>query len=151
MPSSAQLQSLTQELQELPRAIVEQLTPLLPAIEHTLQAQRQTLDLLTRQTLQQITQTQQRSQQELRESLVNLNEQISAFQALMERTQAAATRRAKAAQQESVRPRKMPPLTLPQGVALMLIGAILAATLVVVGMHAFDVLAPQSTLQPTHR
>ena len=162
LPSSGQLQSLTQELQQLPKAIVEQLTPLLPAIEQTLQAQRETVEVLTRQAVQHIAQTQvqalqsiqaqqQLSHKQITESLTRLTEQINALQALPRRLQAAAAPRAQGAQQESVRSRKVQPLTFLQGIALMLIGAVLTATLVPLGIRAFDVPAPQDVQQQAHR
>ena len=161
LPSSAQLQSLTQELQELPKAIVEQLTPLLPAIEQTLQAQRQTVELLTRQAVQQIAQTQnqvlqsievqQRSQTEFAANLTLLNEQINALQTLPKRLQAVVAPRPQAAQQEAARSDEGRPLTLLQGIALVAMGAILTATLVLAGMRAFDVPAPRDVQQQAHR
>ena len=162
LPSSGQLQSLTQELQQLPKAIVEQLTPLLPAIEQTLQAQRETVEVLTRQAVQHIAQTQvqalqsiqaqqQLSHKQITESLTRLTEQINALQALPRRLQAAAAPRAQGAQQESKRSRKVQPLTPLQGLALMLMGSVLTASLVLVGMRAFDVPAPQDVPQQAHR
>ena len=162
LPNSGQLQSLTQELQQLPKAIVEQLTPLLPAIEQTLQAQRETVELLTRQAVQHIAQTQvqalqsiqaqqQLSYKQINESLTRLSEQIDALQALPKRLQAAAAQRAQGAQQESKRSRKGQLLELLQGIALMLLGSVLTAALVLVGMRAFDVPAPQDVPQQSHR
>ena len=162
LPSSGQLQSLTQELQQLPKAIVEQLTPLLPAIEQTLQAQRETLDLLSRQAVQHIAQTQvqvlqsiqaqqQLSHKQINETLTRLIEQIDALQALPKRLQAAAAQRAQGAQQESKRSRKGQLLELLQGIALMLLGSVLTAALVLGGMRAFDVRAPQGVQQQAHR
>ena len=162
LPSSGQLQSLTQELQQLPKAIVEQLTPLLPAIEQTLQAQRETVELLTRQALQHIAQTQaqalqsiqaqqQLSHKQINESLTRLSEQIDALQTLPKRLQVAAAQRAQGAQQESKRSREVQPLTLLQGLALMLMGSVLTAALLLGGMRVFDVPAPQDVQQQAHR
>ena len=162
LPSSAQVQAAAQELQRLPQAIVEQLTPLLPNIDQTLQAQRETVEVLTRQAVQHIAQTQvqvlqsiqaqqQLSHKQINESLTRLTEQIDALQALPKRLQAAAAPQAQGAQQESKRSRKAHPLTLLQGLALMLMGSVLTAALVLGGMRAFDVPAPQDVQQQAHR
>ena len=162
LPSSGQLQSLTQELQQLPKAIVEQLTPLLPAIEQTLQAQRESVEVLTRQAVQHIVQTQaqalqsiqaqqQLSYKQINEGLTRLTEQIDALQALPKRLQAAAAQRAQSAQQESAQSRRVQPLTFLQGLALMLMGSVLTAALLLGGMRVFDVPAPQDVPQQAHR
>ena len=162
LPSSGQLKSLTQELQQLPKAIVEQLTPLLPAIEQTLQAQRESVEVLTRQAVQHIVQTQaqalqsiqaqqQLSHKQINESLTRLTEQIDALQALPKRLQAAAAQRAQSAQQESAQSRRVQPLTFLQGLALMLMGSVLTAALLLGGMRVFDVPAPQDVQQQAYR
>ena len=146
LPTSAQVQAAAQDLQHLPEAILQELTPLLPNIEQTLQAQREVIELLTRQAMQEINRTQaealrtiqaqqQASEQAINAALTRLNEQMSAQQILHKHTKAAAAQTAQATKQMQQTMHQAPALTLPRAIALTLLGALLAAVLTLVGMH----------------
>ncbi|WP_079419712.1 hypothetical protein [Thiomonas intermedia] len=160
LPSSAQLQAAAQDLHHLPQAIVEQLAPLLPNIEQTLQAQREVIEILTQQATQHIAQTQaqalrtiqaqqQASQQALIDSLTKIEQQMNASQTLHKHTKAAVVQTAQAARQMQQMIRQAPPLTLPRAIALTLLGALLAAVLTLLGMHVSDRPVPRGAQQQT--
>ena len=148
LPSSAQVQAAAQDLQHLPEAILQELTPLLVDLERTLHAQRQTIDLLNRQATQEINRTQaqalqliqtqqQTSEQAITTALTRLNEQMSAQQVLHKHTKAAATQTVQVAKQMQQTMHQAPPLTLSRAIALTLLGALLAAVLTTAGIYAF--------------
>ena len=160
LPTSAQVQAAAQDLQQLPQAIIEQLAPILPDIEQAMQAQRRTIELLTAQAMQQIVQTQaqalqtiqaqqQTSERALTSALTRLTEQSSALQSLPKQTRQAAAQAMQAAQEMQDAISNRPPLTIMQGIVLMVCGAILAAALTLAGMRAFDAPAPPDGQQQT--
>lgn len=153
LPTSEQVQAAAQDLKQLPQAIVEHLTPILPSIELAMEAQRRTIELLTAQAMQQIVQTQaqalqaiqaqqQTSERALTSALTRLTEQSSALQTLPKQTKQAAAQAMQAAQEMQDAISNRPPLTIMQGIVLMVCGAILAAALTLAGMRAFDAPAP---------
>lgn len=158
LPTSEQVQAAAQDLKQLPQAIIEQLAPILPDIEQAMQAQRRTIELLTAQAMQQIVQTQaqalqtiqaqqQTSERALTSALTRLTEQSSALQTLPKQTKEAAAQAMQAGQEMQDAISNRPPLTLTQGILLMVCGAILAAALTLAGMRAFDAPAPQNAPQ----
>jgi hypothetical protein len=160
LPTSAQVQAAAQDLQQLPQAIVEHLTPILPSIDQAMEAQRRTIETLARQAMQRIVQTQaealqsiqaqqQTTERALIDALTRLTEQSSALQTLPRKTKQAAAQAMQAAQEMQDAISNRPPLTLTQGILLMVCGAILAAALTLAGMRAFDAPAPQNAQQQT--
>jgi hypothetical protein len=160
LPTSAQVQAAAQDLQQLPRAIIEHLTPILPSIDQAMEAQRRTIETLTAQAMQRIVQTQtealqsiqaqqQMTERALIDALARLTEQSSALQTLPKQTKQAAAQAMQAAQEMQDAISNRPPLTLMQGILLMVCGAILAAALTLAGMRAFDAPAPQNVPQQT--
>ncbi|MGE0106753.1 MAG: hypothetical protein AB7S53_07245 [Thiomonas sp.] len=158
LPTSEQVQAAAQDLKQLPQAIVEHLTPILPNIELAMEAQRRTIETLTAQAVQRIEQTQaqalqaiqaqqQTSERALTGALTRLTQQSSALQTLPGKTKEAAAQAMQAAQEMQDAISNRPPLTLTQGIVLMVCGAILAAALTLAGMRAFDAPAPQNGQQ----
>jgi hypothetical protein len=162
LPTSEQVHATAQQLEQLPQAIVEHLTPILPNIDRAMDAQRRTIETLTAQAMQQIVQTQakalqsiqaqqQTSERALTGALLRLTEQSNALQALPKQTKQAAAQATQAAQQMQNVISNRPPLTLTQGILLMFCGAILAAALTLAGIAAFDAPAQQSAQQQTQQ
>jgi hypothetical protein len=158
LPTSEQVQASAQQLEQLPQAIVEHLTPILPSIDQAMEAQRRTIETLTAQAMQRIVQTQaqalqtiqaqqQTSERALTSALTRLTEQSSALQTLPKQTKEAAAQAMQAGQEMQDAISNRPPLTLTQGILLMVCGAILAAALTLAGMRAFDAPAPQNAPQ----
>lgn len=153
LPTSAQVQAAAQDLQQLPQAIIEQLAPILPDIEQAMEAQRRTIETLTAQATQQIGQTQAKALQSIQaqqqtteraliDALTRLTQQSSALQTLPGKTKQAAAQAMQAAQEMQDAISNRPPLTLTQGILLMVCGAILAAALTLAGMRTFGAPAP---------
>ena len=153
LPTSEQVQAAAQDLQQLPQAIVEHLTPILPNIEQAMEAQRRTIEALTAQAVQRIVQTQaqalqaiqaqqQTSERALTSALTRLTEQTNALQTLPKQTKQAAAQAMQAAQSMQQTARKYRPLRLWHVLALTLTSSALAAGLTLAGMRAFGAPAP---------